>query len=49
MKVEGFNKFRNVHCIEDYHNITCVPLRFTILNRRTFHEAENITVTSVIT
>jgi hypothetical protein len=48
MKVEHFNKFRNVHFIEDYHNFTCVSLRFAILNRRNFHEAENVTVMFVI-
>ena len=49
MKVELFNKFRNVHSMEDYHSFTCIRLQFAILNRRTFHETENVTVMSVIT
>jgi len=49
MKVERFNKFRNVHFIADYHKFTCVPLRFAIRNRSNFLEVENVTVMSVIT
>jgi hypothetical protein len=49
MKVERFNKFRNVNVMADYHNFTCVPLRFAILNRSKFHEAEKVTLMSVIT
>jgi hypothetical protein len=49
MKVEQFKEFRNVKSIENYHNFTCVPLRFAILNTHTFHEDETVTVLSVIT